>query len=43
MIEIDWDELETILETLNALAERTPAQERLRASLQGYYDDEAER
>lgn len=41
-MELDFDELETVLETLKSLPERTPAQERLRVALQEVYDNAAE-
>ena len=42
MIEIDWQQVETILETLKSLPQRTITQERLRAELQEAYDNAAE-
>lgn len=42
MLELDWQQIKTILETLNALPQRTITQERLRAELQEAYDAAAE-
>jgi hypothetical protein len=42
MPELDWQQIETILETLNSLPERTVTQERLRAELQEAHDNAAE-
>jgi hypothetical protein len=41
-MELDWQQIETILETLNSLPERTVTQERLRVELQEVYDNAAE-